>query len=146
VIEPVWLSAETVIYINEEVVRETGEPSFLRDRGLLESAVAKAINRFHYEGVEDVVSLATTLLFGLARNHPFEQGNKRTGFLAAVVFLETNGYAIEPDASLALASSIIYVLEGGVTEEQFAAMLWTVVREIGEGGWGSHPKRPPKTP
>ena len=129
-IEPVWLSAETVIYINEEVVRETGEPFFLRDRGLLESAVAKPINRFHYDGVEDLVSLATTLLFGIARNHPFEDGNKRTGFLAAVVFLETNGYTVEPDASLALAASIIYALLGALTEEQFADMLWTLVREI----------------
>jgi death-on-curing protein len=130
VIEPVWLSAETVIYINEEVVRETDEPFFLVDRGLLESAIAKASNHFHYDGVEDVVSLATTLLFGVARNHPFVQGNKRTGFLAAVVFLEINGYAIEPDASRDLAPSIIYVLERRLTEEQFADMLGTVVREI----------------
>jgi death-on-curing protein len=130
VIEPVWLSAETVIYINEEVVRETDEPFFLVDRGLLESAIAKASNHFHYDGVEDVVSLATTLLFGVARNHPFVQGNKRTGFLTAVVFLEINGYAIEPDASRDLAPSIIYVLERRLTEEQFADMLGTVVREI----------------
>jgi death on curing protein len=130
VIEPVWLSAETVIYINKEVVRETGEPFFLRDRGGLESAVAKPINHFHYDGVEDVVSLATTLLFGVARNHPFEQGNKRTGFLATVDFLEINGYAIAPDASRALAVSIIHVLEGRLTEEQFAYILGTVIREI----------------
>jgi death on curing protein len=130
VIEPVWLSAETIIYINEEVVRETDEPFFLLDRGLLESAVAKTSNHFHYDGVEDVVSLATTLLFGVARNHPFVQGNKRTGFLAAVVFLEINGYTIEADASRDLAPSIIYVLERRLTEKQFADMLWTVVREI----------------
>jgi death on curing protein len=130
VIEPLWLSVETVITINEEVVRETGEPFFLRDRGLLASAVAKPINHFHYAGVEDLVSLATTLLFGIARNHPFAQGNKRTGLLAALVFLETNGYTIEPDDSRALAVSIIYVLEGAGTEERFADLLWTVVREI----------------
>jgi len=131
VIEPFWLSADDVVYIAEEVVRETGEPFFLRDRGLLESAVAKPLNRFHYEGVEDVLSLATTLLFALARNHAFEQGNKRTGFLAAVAFLEINGYAVvDPEAARALAPSIIYVLEGEVSEEQFAEMLWTVIREI----------------
>ena len=90
----------------------------------------KPINHFHHGGVEDLVSLATTFLFGVARNHPFEDGNKRTGLLAAVVFLETNGYTIESDASLALAPSIIYVLRGTLTEEHFADMLWTVVREI----------------
>jgi death on curing protein len=130
VIEPWWLLPETVITINKEVVKDTGEPFFLRDLGLLESAVFKPFNRFRYDRVNDVVSLATTLLFGIARNHPFEQGNKRTGFLAAVVFLEINGYTIEPDASRALAPSLIYVLEGRLTEEQFDDMLGTVVREI----------------
>ena len=129
-IEPWWLFPETVITINKEVVKDTGEPFFLRDPGLLESAVFKAFNRFRYDRVNDVVSLATTLLFGIARNHPFEQGNKRTGLLAAVAFLEINGYEIEPEAQLTLASSIIQVIEGSLTEEQFADMLWTVVREI----------------
>jgi death on curing protein len=110
--EPVWLSAETVITINKDLVEETGEPFFLRDRGLLESAVAKPINRFHYDGVEDVLSLAMTLLFGVARNHAFEQGNKRTGFLAAVVFLEANGYTIEPDPSRATAASLVLSARG----------------------------------
>jgi death on curing protein len=84
VTEPVWLSAEIVIYINERVVKRTGEPFLLRDRGLLESALVKPQNEFFYRHVEDVGSLATTLLFGIARNHPFAQGNKRTGFLSAV--------------------------------------------------------------
>jgi death-on-curing protein len=126
--EPVWLSAETVIAINKELVRETGEPFFVRDRGLLESAVAKPINRFHYDGVEDLVSLATTLLFGVARNHAFEQGNKRTGFLAAIVFLETNGYTIEPDTSRATAAALVLALEGFMTEDEFADLL--AVRQI----------------
>ena len=127
-IEPIWLSAETVIYINKEVVRETGEPFFLRDRGLLESAVANPINRFHYDGVEDVVSLATTLLFAVARNHPFEQGNKRTGFLAAVVFLETDGLHNRAGTfAWHLPVSIIYVLER-------AADRGTIRRHAVDGG------------
>jgi death on curing protein len=90
--------------------------------------VAKPINRFHYDGVEDVLSLAMTLLFGVARNHAFEQGNKRTGFLAAVVFLEANGYTIEPDPSRATAASLVLVLEGRMSEEEFADLL--TIREI----------------
>ena len=131
-IEPVWLSAETVIYINQRVVSRIGEPFLLRDRGLLESAVAKPQNRFHYDNVEDVVSLATTLLFGIARNHPFAQGNKRTGFLSAIDFLELNGYAIEPlpDADKVLGLSIMDVLGQRMTEDQFADAVRTLTRAI----------------
>src|SRR6476620_6027179 len=84
VIEPAWLSTETVIDINKRVVSWTGEPFFLRDQGLLETALDKPKNHFHYGNVEDVASLATTLLLGIAQNHPFEHGNKRTGFLSAI--------------------------------------------------------------
>jgi death on curing protein len=131
-IEPVWLSAEPVIAINQRVVMRTGEPFLLRDRGLLESALGKAPNRYHYDRVEDVVSLAATLLFGIARNHPFEQGNKRTGFLSAVYFLEINGYALEPapDSEKALGLLITYVLEQGMSEEGFADVVRMVTRAI----------------
>ena len=129
-IEPHWLSAEDVIYINKEVLDEKGQLSFPRDRAGLESAVAKPINHFHYEGVEDLVSLATTLLFGIARNHPFEDGNKRTGLLAAVAFLETNGYTIDRYVSLGLSTLMVHVLRGALTEKQFADLLGPEVREI----------------
>jgi death-on-curing protein len=85
VTEPAWLSVETVSFINERVVAKTGEPFLLRNHVLLEMAVAKPKNHYHYRNIEDIASLATTLLFGIARNHPFEQGNKRTGFLSAFV-------------------------------------------------------------
>jgi death-on-curing protein len=130
VIEPHWLSPEDVIYINKEVLEETGQTSFPRDRGMLESAVGKPINHFHYKGVEDVVVLATTLLFGIARNHPFEDGNKRTGLLAAVAFLEANGYTIDQYVSLGLSTLIVHVLRGALTEKQFADLLAPEVREI----------------
>jgi death-on-curing protein len=131
VTEPVWLSAETVIYINERVVTRTGEPFLLRDRGLLESALAKPQNEFLYRNVEDVASLATTLLFGIARNHPFAQGNKRTGFLSAVDFLEINGYMIDVnDDEFLLGRLIVEVIEQKLGEARFADILRSLIREI----------------
>lgn len=129
--EPVWLSAETVLYINERVVTRTGEPFFLRDRGLLESALAKPQNEFFYRNVEDVASLATALLFGIARNHPFAQGNKRTGFLSAVDFLEINGYMIDAsDDEFLLGRLVVEVLEQTLDEKRFADIFRSMLREI----------------
>jgi death on curing protein len=131
VIEPVWLSAETVIYINEQVVTRTGEPFLLRDRGLLESALAKPQNEFYYLNVEDVASLETTLLFGIARNHPFAQGNKRTGFLSAVDFVEINGYTIDvDDDEFLFGRLVVEVLEQKLDDEGFADILRSMIREI----------------
>jgi death on curing protein len=131
VIEPVWLSAETVIYINARVVARTREPFLLRDRGLLESALAKPQNEFFYRNVEDVASLAATLLFGIARNHPFAQGNKRTGFLSAVDFLEINGYMIEADDDeFLLGRLVVEVLEQRLDEERFASILRSMISEL----------------
>ena len=121
--EPVWLSDETVVFINERVVAKTGEPFLLRNRVLLELAVAKPNSHYRYRYVEDVVSLATTLLFGLARNRPFEQGNKRTGFLSAVVFLELNGYAIDLADTDFLGHLVIAALEDRMSEDDFAHIL-----------------------
>ena len=75
---PIWLSPDDIVELNRLVVEGTGVPFFLRDRGLLEGACHRPINLFDYQGVDDIVTLAVALLFGLARNHPFVQGNKRT--------------------------------------------------------------------
>jgi death on curing protein len=80
VIEPVWLSAETVIYINARVVARTREPFLLRDRGLLESALAKPQNEFFYRNVEDVASLAATLLLALRETILSRKATREPGF------------------------------------------------------------------
>jgi len=89
--EPRWLPIEAVIEHNRLEVEETGERHFLRDQGLLESALARPQNAFAY-GEEDVVVLAVRLLAGIAFAHAFEQGNKRTAFEAMWHFLRLNGY------------------------------------------------------
>jgi len=75
--EPNWLPIEVVIEHNRLELAETGENHFVRDRGLLESALARARNAFAY-GEEDVVVLAVAVMAGISRAHAFEQGNKRT--------------------------------------------------------------------
>ena len=105
-----WVSPHDVIDFNYAAVTETMEPFHLRDYGLLESACARPRQLWAY-GETDLTTLAAALLFGICRNHPFTQGNKRTGFIAFVDFLELNGHMfIAPDTET-LAQSIIDVLE-----------------------------------
>ena len=113
---------ETVIEINRAVVLLTGEPHFLRDRGLLESALARPQNAFAY-GEEDLVVLAVRLLAGIAQAHAFAQGNKRTCFVAMVQFLNANGYDPAIEDSAAWADTIIALVEHRTTEEDFVRVI-----------------------
>jgi death-on-curing protein len=129
--EPRWLPVDVIVETNRDLVEETGEPHLLLFPHLLESATAKPWNMYYYGKVEDVVELATALLFGIARNHPFQQGNKRTGFLSAIIFLEQNGYTLSiPDTDL-LGRYINLVIEGKMTEDDFVKSLKPYIREWG---------------
>jgi death on curing protein len=115
--EPIWLSIDEVIDTNLDVVAETNEPFHIRDYDALASAVDSPRNRFLYEG-NDIVSLAMTLVFGIAQNHPFQQGNKRTGFISASQFLWQNGFQILfPDNKL-LGRQIRAVIRKEKTREE----------------------------
>lgn len=121
--EPLWLEPEEVILLNHQIVAATAEPFALLDPGLLESALGKPRNHWLYEHEEDVVALATALLFGIARNHAFEEGNKRTAFEAALIFLENNGYAFGGGDEIMWAMAVIAVIEHKMTEHEFEALL-----------------------
>ena len=112
--EPVWLTAELVIAIHDEQLREFGGPPGLRDRGMLESALGRPQNKFSY-GETDLAALAAAYAFGLARNHPFVDGNKRASFLSLIVFLGLND--IEFLADDAEAAVIIQDLAAGKVDE-----------------------------
>jgi death on curing protein len=116
--EPNWLPIEAVIEHNRLEVAETGENHFLRDRGLLESALARPRNAFAYSE-EDIVVLAVALMAGISRAHAFEQGNKRTAFAAMRLFLRTNGYDTAFDDSVSWADEMIALVERRSTEEDF---------------------------
>jgi death-on-curing protein len=120
--EPNWLPIEAVIEHNRLELSETGENHFVRDRGLLESALARPRNAFAY-GEEDVVVLAVALMAGIARAHAFEQGNKRAAFAAMRMFLRINGYDSAFDDSASWADQIIALIEHRATEEDFTRAI-----------------------
>ena len=90
---PRWLSKTQVLYIHETAIKRYGGSSGIRDEGLLESALARTENNYAY-GEMDLFLLAATYAEGIARNHPFIDGNKRTAYTAAGLFLHINGYRL----------------------------------------------------
>jgi death-on-curing protein len=119
--EPTWLLREFIIAVHERLIAEYGGSSGLRDEGLLESARARPLHLFHY-GNPSVVELAAAYAVGIAKNHAFIDGNKRTAFVAAAVFLNRNGCRLTaPEAEATIAT--LGVAEGSMTEAQLAGWL-----------------------
>lgn len=110
-----WLSREAVEIIHEEQLAEHGGLSGLRDDNALEAALARPLNKAAY-GEGDLMVLAAAYLFGPAKNHPFSDGNKRTGFLAAYTFLYINGYAIEAEQAEVI-EFVLAVAAGEIDED-----------------------------
>ena len=122
--EPHWLPVDEVIELNRDLVADTNEPHSIIKPGELESACFRPLRYWEYDGEGDVVILAVRLLFGIARSHGFIQGNKRTGFLAALMFLGLNGWELDPATdSEALGDLVIDVLNERVEEDAFIALL-----------------------
>jgi death on curing protein len=120
--EPGWLPLEVVIQSNQALVAATGERHLLRDQGLLESALARPQNAFAY-GEHDMVVLGVRLLAGIAQAHAFEQGNKRTAFVALRLFLRSNGFDVDIEDSEAWAEPVLGLIEHLSTEEDFVKAL-----------------------
>jgi death-on-curing protein len=124
---PIWVERTAVLLLHDESIAIHGGASGVRDMGLLESALARPQN-LHAYGEGNAASLAAAYAFGIIKNHPFVDGNKRAGFLTAALFLEANGLrfvASEADAvvrTLALAA-------GEIGEAEFADWLRDNVTE-----------------
>ena len=119
--EPFWVQRSVVLIAHDESLAAHGGASGVRDMGLLESALARPQNQFAY-GETDVAALAAAYAFGIIRNHPFVDGNKRTAFMTAVLFLERNGLRFvssEVDATLKTLS----LAASEIDEAEFAAWL-----------------------
>lgn len=112
--EPEWLDVELVLKFHAEQLALFGGPDGLRDAGLLESAIMRPQNKFAY-GETDLASLAAAYAFGIARNHPFVDGNKRTALAAMLIFLGLNG--IDFDADPPEVTAIILALAAGEVDE-----------------------------
>jgi len=121
VTEPEWLPSNLILAIHERQLREFGGPAGVRDAGALESALGRARNRWAYEGA-NYPQLAAAYAFGVARNHPFVDGNKRAALLAIVTFLGLND--IEFTASEAEAVIMIRRLAAGeIDEDELAGWI-----------------------
>jgi death-on-curing protein len=119
--EPVWVLRSVIEAVHEAQLAEHGGASGLLDPALLESALARPLNLRAY-GQGDICMLAAAYASGIVRNHPFIDGNKRTGFLAAYVFLRLNG--LDLTASEASAAEVMLALASGeMSEDEFAGWL-----------------------
>jgi death on curing protein len=122
VTEPEWLSKALILAIHDEQLAEHGGGTGVRDEGLLESALARPRNRFACNEAADLATLAAAHAFGLARNHPFIDGNKRTAFVAAEVFLDLNGMILSArDEDCVL--TMLRFAAGEIEEDAFADWL-----------------------
>ncbi|HEV8646876.1 MAG TPA: type II toxin-antitoxin system death-on-curing family toxin [Burkholderiales bacterium] len=119
--EWVWIDPTVVLAVNEEQLAEHGGSPGVRDIGLLESALARPLNLAAY-GKPDVAELAASYGFGIARNHPFVDGNKRTAFVAVELFLRLNEYRLVADDA-ACVLTMLAVAAGEMDETSFADWL-----------------------
>ncbi len=104
--EPNWLLKEAVVAVHHMLVEAHGGLADIRDVGLLESALARPLNRFAYDQRATLFDLAAEYAFGLARNPPFVDGNKRIALTAVAMFLGDNGYSFAPDRMDALKTTL----------------------------------------
>lgn len=127
--DPRWVSRAVVLAIHDEQLAEHGGASGLRDEGLLDAALARPLNAFHYEPDARVSRLAAAYALGLSRNHPFMDGNKRLSFTVTETFLLLNGHQLVADDAdclhvwLAMAS-------GTLSDEEFIAWLEANVEPV----------------
>ncbi|MBA4354628.1 MAG: type II toxin-antitoxin system death-on-curing family toxin [Novosphingobium sp.] len=117
-LEPIWLDARLALAIHDRQLAEHGGPSGLRDAGALESALTRARNQWEY-GEDDLRALASAHAFGIARNHPFADGNKRTAWVLARTFLVLNCVEIVFQPAKAIAT-VQALAAGELTEEELA--------------------------
>ena len=116
---PHWLSRVVVDAIHNDQIREHGGLPGIRDENALESAIARPQQKWHHRETTDIVSLAAAYAFGLVRNHPYRDGNKRIGFLAMVTFLGINGHDLGA-TDVDVVAEIVSLADGRVSEAELA--------------------------
>ena len=108
--------------VHLDQLREHGGLAGLRDEGLLEAALARPRQKWTYQRKPDLATLAAAYAFGLVKNHPFHDGNKRVAFLTAVMFLGLNGHALVAEES-EVVTAMLGVAAGGATETDVAQWI-----------------------
>jgi death on curing protein len=120
----IWVLEATALAIHSEQLREHGGGEGVRDAGLLQSALARPENLAGYAGYgdPDVAALAASYAFGIARNHPFIDGNKRTAYVVGELFLALNGFELMASDADAVMT-FLALAAGELSEEQLAAWI-----------------------
>jgi death-on-curing protein len=119
--EPAWVLREVVLMAHEQSLARFGGSAGVRDEGLMDSALGKPQNLFAY-GKPNLFELAASYAFGLVKNHPFIDGNKRTRFVVAVTFLECNGWHLEASEVDATVRTLA-LAAGEMSESAYAEWL-----------------------
>jgi death-on-curing protein len=119
---PKWIDPRALIMLHGETLAEHGGLPGLREESALDAALARPRHLHTYEPESDLARLAAAYGFGIVRNHPFNDGNKRAGFLAIGVFLACNGKALNADPVEAIAV-ILRLAEGKLTEQELAGWI-----------------------
>jgi death-on-curing protein len=120
--KPVWIDERDVLVLHDRLLALHGGAPGLRDKALLESALARARQHFAYAESPNIIDMATAYTAGIVRDHPFVDGNKRTGFVVGILFLELNGYlftASQEDA----ANAVLELAAGSLDEPGYSAFL-----------------------
>jgi death on curing protein len=120
--DPEWIAYEVVLAVHEAQLAEHGGSAGIRDQGLLESALMRPQNVFLYSPGATLYDLAASYAIGLAKNHAFVDGNKRTAWLACALFLELNGISMIA-AQEDVVAIMLGVADGSVNEEQLSEWL-----------------------
>jgi death-on-curing protein len=120
--EPVWLEKEALLLLHDKSLARFGGLEGVRDEGLLDSALTRPQNAFHHDGLRDIAGFAASYAFGLAKNHPFADGNKRAAFMAVGLFLGANGWELDVGPAEAIRA-VLALASGEIGEGEFATWL-----------------------
>lgn len=120
--QPKWISTALATAIHDEAIYEFGGLAGIRDPGLLASALDRPRNLLAYKPRSSIFALAATLCLGIAKNHPFNDGNKRTALLATRAFLYLNGQQLEPSQAEEV-TTLVAVAEGSMDERELVEWL-----------------------
>ncbi len=127
--EIVWILDEVVLAVHDEQLAEHGGLSGVRDRGAVESALARPRNLVAYEACDDLARLAAAYTYGIARNHGFADGNKRTALVIADLFLMLNGYELVSSPADNVLT-ILGVADGTLSEEELTRWIRENIKTI----------------
>ena len=120
--EPIWIDARDALMLHDRLLALHGGAAGVRDDGLLQSALARPQQHYAYADTPDLIKMATAYTAGIVRNHPFVDGNKRTGFVVGILFLELNGHRFTATQESA-AQAVIELAAGTLDEAGYTSFL-----------------------